>query len=359
MYTFGIDLSFWQSNRGYAPQQFFNPFLAKERGVQFAFIKASERIGKDPSVEVFQQSFKEAGIPRGFYHFARYSQLSGVDARSQARFFWNVIKEYDSELPPVLDLEDRTLVNGNGIGMSWIQAFLYTLRDLCGRNPIIYTSDGYYSSIGKSNEAVSKWITDFPLWIANYLSNSQQLPQYNRYEDSADFVASQITATKPLIPSIFKDKGWRFWQYSQIGDAYYYGGKYDFPTRSGLDMNIYNGSVEDLYAEFDIYGEAPEPPPVIDPPVEPPIVIPTRIRTKPDMPSTHLRFRHRPEMYEGDTLAVGPGVVMELVEPNTVSGRDNAGNLLFFWHVRLDGYEGYVSAGSKYTELWCNGSAIL
>ena len=349
--TFGIDVSKWQSNLGYEPQNYFDPQIAisREDKPQYVFIKASERIGKDPAVDTFQRTFKDAGILRGFYHFARYSQSGAQSAQNQARFFWNVIKDYEAELPPVLDLEDRTLIDGNGIGMSWIQNFLYTLRDLCGKNPILYTSAGYYNSIGKSNEAVSNWIKQFPLWIANYLPNSAQLPQFNRYGDSAAFVASQITSTRPSIPPIFKEPGWRFWQYSQIGEGYYYGGKYDFPTRTGLDMNVYKGTLFDLYVEFGI-GE-------IEPPVEPdpPIVIepekPKFIRTRPNMPADFLRFRTRPEMYPGHTLAVGRNVKMELVELDMVDGKDDKGNHMLWWHVELDGYSGYVSAGSKYTEV--------
>ena len=342
--TFGIDLSLWQHNKGYAPQQYFDPFVAKQRGVQFAFIKASERTGKDPAVEVFQDTFKQAGIPRGFYHFARYSQMSGVSAKDQARFFWNIIKDYDAELPPVLDLEDRTLINGNGIGMSWIQSFLYELRDLCGKNPIIYTAAGWYNAISKSNETVSNWIKVFPLWIANYLPNSEQLPQYNHFEDSETFIASQITDNRPAIPAIFKDPGWRFWQYSQIGDGYYYGGKFDFPSITGLDMNVYYGTLFDLFAEFGVYEvEPPIEPPAIEPPV---IEINTHVRVISRQANGNpgwLFFRDGPEFYPGEVLAVGYDTLLELLDPEPING---------LWHVKTPrGWEGYVSAGSAYTEL--------
>ena len=50
-----------------------------------------------------------------------------------------------------------------------------------------------------------------------------------------------------------------------------------------------------------------------------------------------------------DTLAVGRGVVMNLLEREKVDGLDDKGNHMLFWHVELEGYIGYVSAGSVYT----------
>jgi len=346
--TFGIDLSLWQRNLDYKKQPYFDPFVAKGKGVQFAFIKASERIAKDPAVEVFQQTFKEAGIPRGFYHFARYSQFSNQTAQKQAELFWDIIKDYDAELPPVLDLEDKTLIGGNGIGMSWLKVFLTTLEILSGRKPILYTSASHYNSISKSNETVSKWITEYPLWIANYIEKNPALPTYNHYEDTKDFVASSIVPNKrPMTPPIYKDN-WRFWQYSQLGDGFYYGGKFGFQERTGLDMNVYRGTLEQMMAEFDIGYIPPQDPPIVDPPVIDPPVIDPPIEPPPSLPRQvrvsvdKLSFRHKAELYRGDRPYIPQGTVVEVL--------DHTKTDINWYLVRTSGGDrGYISAEKGYT----------
>ncbi|MBN1535958.1 MAG: glycoside hydrolase family 25 protein [Anaerolineales bacterium] len=336
VYTLGIDVSLWQTDDATNIKRHFDPHVAKEHGIQFAFIKASERLGKDPAVEHFQQAFKDAGIPRGFYHFARYSQLSTQSAQKQAEHFWNVIKDYEAELPPVLDLEDPPGMEA--IGMSWIQRFLYTLRDLCGKNPIIYTSPSYWNKIGAANEAVSNWVLEFPLWIANYWATALPFP----VRGIPDIVYT--TTTMPTMPELWKknNKTFTFWQFSQTGDGVYYGGQYPLGGKnSALDLNVYNGSLFDLYAQFGIEDEVPEEP---DPPV-PPEPQPQYVRViakQADGKKGWLFFRSRPEIYSGDGVAVGYGVKLKLLSPEPING---------MWHVTIDEFEGYVSAGTKYTEL--------
>jgi len=320
-YTLGIDVSKWQTDSAQDIKRYFDPQVAKERGVGFAFIKASERLGKDPAVENFQRTFKEAGIPRGFYHFARYSAT--ITAQRQAEYFWSIIKDYDAELPPVLDLEDPPGLEA--IGMSWIQRFLYTLRDLCCKNPIIYTSPSYWDKIGKSNESVSNWALDFPLWIANYWLTALLFPVRGIPE------IVYTTTTMPTMPGLWKtnNKPFTFWQFSDKGDGVYYGGQYPYGTQNNaLDLNVYNGSLFDLYAEFGIEDDVPEQP---DPPT-PPEPKPEYVRV---VNCEWLSFRNRPEVYSGDRPVISP----RMTDPAKVLERRDG-----WLHVELSGGDtGWVS----------------
>jgi len=133
----GVDVSLWNTDSAYAAKRWFDPFIAKEKGVQFAFIKASEGKAKDPQVDKFAKLFADAGIPHGFYHFAR-PEWSYVD---QANLFWSIIKDFDWSLPPVLDLERE------GVGLSFTKAFLGRIESKANVKPILYTSPSFWTSL--------------------------------------------------------------------------------------------------------------------------------------------------------------------------------------------------------------------
>ena len=237
----GIDISFYQASEGITPRRFFNPVIAREKGVKFAFLKSSERLGKDNAVDEFAKTFAAAGIPFGCYHYARPDPTAS--AKAQAEKCWSFIKDFKTSLPPALDLEASQHSSGVSLGMSWIKVWLETMRDLCGKNPIIYTRAGFWNAISKSNETVSKWALDYPLWVANYYKSAIPFPAYH----IPDIV--EETTTMPLIPDLWKNNGlsWSFWQYTALGDGEFYGGNYaPGENKTGLDLNVFNGSQEEL-----------------------------------------------------------------------------------------------------------------
>lgn len=340
--TFGIDISFYQASTGLTPRRFFDPVQAKANGVNFAFIKASERMATDNAVETFARTFADAGLLHGFYHFARPAE-AGASALDQANYFWSVIKDYyddlEGTLPPVLDVEK------DGVGLSFIKVFLERIYELSGRRPILYTSPSFWDDLSASENAL--WILDYPLWLANYFTRLTW-PVYG----IPDVVKN---ATKmPTLPDPWKKKGydWKFWQYTAGGDGHYYGGQYNVQAATGLDLNVYNGSLFDLLTEFNVESGSSNDP-VVDDPID-------VGETENNPPKTHVRviarqsngsggwlfFRDRPELYDGACLAIGYGTELELImdSPKVTGDVD-------YWHVLADGREGYVSAGSAYTEL--------
>ena len=97
--TLGIDCSHWQNDKSTPQKMDFQ--TAKESGAKFAFIKVSERGGIDQDFEYNWQAAKEAGIPRGGYHFLRWD----LPATTQARVFCACLAGDPGELPPVADFE--------------------------------------------------------------------------------------------------------------------------------------------------------------------------------------------------------------------------------------------------------------
>ncbi len=274
----GVDVSLWNTDSAYSATRWFDPKIAKEKGVKFAFIKASEGKTKDPQVDKFAQLFADAGIPYGFYHFARPDPSYII----QADTFWNIIKNLGWSLPPVLDLER------SGVGLSFTKAFLGRIGSKANVKPILYTSPGFWTSLSGYIEA--NWVKNYPLWVANY--KHLPLPLRNIPKDLGT----------PFIPPPFTN--WTFWQFSPNGDGEYFGGNYNprYENKVPVDLNVYNGSLEEMYAEFNI-GQEPTPQP---PPNEDEFVRVVNCQW--------LSFRSRPEVYPGDRPAIGAGVKAKVLD---------------------------------------------
>jgi hypothetical protein len=121
-----------------------------------------------------------------------------------------------------------------------------------------------------------------------------------------------------------------------VGDGEFYGGNYDpvNENKVGLDMNVFNGNIASFNAKYGI-GEIVVPP-----------TTPTKIRIiarQPDGMPGWLFFRDEASFDYQEQLAIGYGNELELLSPEPVNG---------LWHVKTArGREGFVSAGSAYTEV--------
>jgi len=327
----GMDISFWQAVIDWKE--------AARKGIKFAFIRISQR-GIDTFFKRNWQGAKEAGILRGAYHFCH----------PHTTYAWQVdhmIQYMDGdygELPPVCDFEDKT----DAIGLDYIHKFLGRLdtkwnegklakyRDQFGnypmdmwRKPILYTGNDAWERMRFAKE--SYWALGYPLWISHPIPK-----KYGIIGIPEDVLSGQRT---PDYPDPWMAMGVKpaFWQITYKGDGKYYGvGSLD------LDLNVFLGTEKELLYMAGI-GEMPEQPA----PKEA-----KTVATKANMPSTFLRVRNRPEQYKGHTLAVGRSVPMELLRPDKIVGIDAiVENRIEYWNVKVDKYEGYVSASDKYTEV--------
>ena len=148
----GIDVSHWQGNIDWAK--------VRKAGVQFAFIKATE--GKhyiDPLWKKNATEAAQAGIPKGYYHFARFN--GEHTATAEAFHFINTIHSEESQLPYVLDLE---VTNGlDRVALSRAtKLFLDTVKLETNQQVMIYTNTNM------ARNHLIDILKDFPLWIAHY-----------------------------------------------------------------------------------------------------------------------------------------------------------------------------------------------
>jgi lysozyme len=155
-----------------------------DSGVKFAWIKASE--GGDHADERFQanwQGAKQAGIPRGAYHFVYWCR---PPMEEMANFEQNAPVEADA-LPPVLDVEatptsrtcHRHLTEEDAIAD--MKVMLNEMERHYGKRPIIYTTVDFYQAILADGAFM-----DYPIWVRS-----------TKYHPAVKY------GTRP----------WAFWQY--------------------------------------------------------------------------------------------------------------------------------------------------
>ena len=187
----GIDVSHYQGAIDWAK--------VKAAGIQFTFIKASEGTGWiDDHFKRNWANSKAAGIPRGAYHFYRFS----YDPVKQADHFLEQLGSDLGELSPVVDAEDTTTTTVKGDDL---RVFCERVFEKTGRRCLVYTGGWWWTA--QRLGGPQPWVKDYPLWIAFYSDTAKQ-------------------------PSIPKDWAtWAFWQHSNHGAVDGISGSVDLNVR--------------------------------------------------------------------------------------------------------------------------------
>ena len=192
----GIDVSKFQGDIDWS--------AVANSGVKFAWIKATE--GGDHADDRFQANWaaaKEAGVPRGAYHFVYWCR---PPLEEMAWFEQNAPVEADA-LPPVLDVEatptsktcHRHLTQDAAIAD--MRVMLQEMERHYGKRPIIYTTVDFYEAILTDGA-----FTEYPIWVRS-------------------------TKHHPSVR--YGSRAWRFWQYQSDGSIPGIGGKVDRDAFAG------------------------------------------------------------------------------------------------------------------------------
>ena len=218
----GIDCSHWQDDKSTPRKMDFGK--AKAAGAEFAFIKISERGGLDIDHDYNWRAAKEAGIPRGGYHFLRWD-ISGA---LQAKIFCDILEDDPGELPPVADFE-APIKDGKYPSNSLLLQFLETVEDRLDIKPMIYTSPGFWNAYGKNKNTgrFEAYWARYDLWIANYFKT----------------YVPGVTQPMEIEPWKSLNIPYKFWQYTSTGDGYKYGAE-----SKAIDLNWFNGDIVDFHA---------------------------------------------------------------------------------------------------------------
>jgi lysozyme len=180
--------------------------LIPRDGLNFVFVKATGGTNHvDPEFNNNWHGAREAGLPRGAYHFF----CGQDDAEVQAEHFANtVIRLKADDLPPVLDVEVTDGVSQQQL-LDGVVVWLKAVERRLGRRPILYTGRAF----------AEQYLTDvrlsgYALWLAAYREQA------------------------PSAPSVWQEQGWMFWQHSQNGAL--------VGVETNVALSIFHGSAQDL-----------------------------------------------------------------------------------------------------------------
>jgi lysozyme len=193
----GIDVSHHQSAIDWADVK---AMQVKNIKMGFCFIKATEGFGRvDPQFRRNWLKAKEAGMPRGAYHFF----IASKSGKAQAENFIETVVLEKGDLPPVLDVEQA-----NGASVADIQQrvrdWLAMVEQHYKVKPILYTNVDFYETF------LAGAFDGYPLWVAHYLVKD-----------------------KPRI-----QRNWLFWQHSEQGRVN--------GIDARVDFNVFNGDSSDF-----------------------------------------------------------------------------------------------------------------
>ena len=190
----GIDVSQYQGTIDWTA-------VAKS-GRAFAIARVGDGLGNDPTFAANWSGMKAAGMVRGVYQFFR----AGADPIAQADLLLGKIGTLGAgDLAPALDVEVTDGQSAATITQNMTK-WLTHVEQKTGRVPLIYSSPGFWSSIGSPN------FSHDVLWVANWQVNCPNTP-------------GGWTA-------------WSFWQYSDTGSV---------PGISGaVDLDRFDGDAAAL-----------------------------------------------------------------------------------------------------------------
>jgi lysozyme len=221
------------------------------QGYRFAYIKATGlgsngMLYNDDRFEENWRNAKSAGFLRGAYHFLNFS---GGVVNGQDEFFMKSLRYVaPGELPPCGDFESR-LQNPSGHIRASFKGFLDGIDSRsvtvgAMKYPACYTSAFYWLEYGSADQA---W-KNYPLWVAQYQVRQPNVPPpWGGW-------ANQKDGDRPSY-----HMGWTFWQSA------------DNIAGIKIDVNEFNGPVDDLYKWCGLDNEPvpPAPPPPAHPlPIE-------------------------------------------------------------------------------------------
>lgn len=158
----GIDISHYNGDINFAK--------VKAAGIQAAYIKATEGTTYvDNYLEINYKGAKNAGLKTGFYHF-----LVGTSSpETQARNFYNNIKDKQSDLKPVLDVEQ-----GGFDVMDYTIRFIAEFKKLSNMDVCIYTYSDFIRNLDSR-------LSNYSLWEANYYKSTSNIPSNNIWTSRA------------------------------------------------------------------------------------------------------------------------------------------------------------------------------
>jgi lysozyme len=192
----GVDVSTYQGTIDWPK--------VKASGRAFAITRVGDGLGGDNTFDANWAGIKSVGMVRGTYQYFR----AGDDPKQQADILLAKIgTPADGDLPPTLDLETLDGQSASTV-VANVKTWLSYVKTKTGRTPMIYTSPGFWPSIGNPD------LSAYVLWVAHW------------------------GTTCPTMPS-----GWSTWAFHQDADNGTVSG-----IAGGVDTDVFDGDQAALNA---------------------------------------------------------------------------------------------------------------
>ena len=216
----------------------------------FVIVKCSDGYALDDRFEEHLDSI--TGIPVGAYHYLRYN----VSVELQVQ---TTLEAIDGQGVAFVacDFERTYNVKSKKFALDCYQYILAMLKQQPA--PVLLYSSWSIIQEWMFQQGVF-WARHYPyLWIAQW--------PYNGWNDRMYEVPDTVHGWQPALPAGVDD--WHFWQYSADGNRKGpengINKEYMFSATPSVDMNVFNGTAEDLHKWLEWESEEkPEPtPPVV------------------------------------------------------------------------------------------------
>lgn len=225
----GIDVSRWQQKVDWT--------LLRDKGVKFAFIKATQgNYLVDPMLKTHLSNAKKNGMIVGVYHWCDPM----VPNEAQAKFFLETVKGLDYSFA-VADVEQNwtdwaewrnkkitKIIPAQRISDN-ARIILEYWKKHIDKTLVVYTRASfinYYAAIASS------WLPKYHLWLAHYVT------KMNKANITWDAFKNYIPREgSPSLPR--NCSKWTFWQFT--------GGRFILDgVDTSIDLNLFNGDLDAL-----------------------------------------------------------------------------------------------------------------
>ena len=154
----GVDVSTYQGSVDWGK--------VKASGRAFAITRVGDGLGGDDTFDANWAGIKAAGMVRGAYQYFR----AGDDPKKQADILLaKVGTPADGDLPPTLDLETLDGQSASTV-VANVKTWLSYVKTKTGRTPMVYTSPGFWPSIGNPD------LSAYVLWVAHWGTTCPTMP---------------------------------------------------------------------------------------------------------------------------------------------------------------------------------------
>ena len=150
----GIDVSYYQGAIDWK--------RVKAAGIDFAVLRSS--VGDYYTDETFDYNITEAqraGIKVGVYHYCLAN--SAESARTEAKYFLDIVKQYKPDFPLVVDIEDSRQQKLSVEQLTLVADIFCEEIKKAGYEPMIYSSASWLN-----NKLDTKELSDYELWVAHW-----------------------------------------------------------------------------------------------------------------------------------------------------------------------------------------------